>query len=65
LSAVGLGLNILVIFGLGKMLFSNAHGDGWIGAMLVLGLAAAGLLAGTVSVLLRLSRRYAKQGSNV
>lgn len=65
LSAVGLGLNVLLIFGLGKLLFEGAHGDDWIGAMLLLGLAAAGLLAGTVSVLLRLSRRYAVQGSQI
>lgn len=65
LSAVGLGLNVLLIFGLGKLLFQDTHGDDWIGAMLLLGLAAAGLLAGTVSVLLRLSRRDAGQGSRV
>ena len=61
LSAVGLGLNVLLIFGLGKILFQDARGDNWVGAMLLLGLVAAGLLAGTVSVLLRLSRRYAGQ----
>jgi uncharacterized membrane protein len=65
LSAVGLGLNVLLIFGLGKLLFQDTRGDAWVGAMLILGLAAAGLLAGTVSVLLRLSRRYAGQGSTV
>jgi hypothetical protein len=47
------------------VLFNDTHGDGWIGAMLMVGLAAAGLLAGTVSVLLRLSRRYAVQGRSV
>lgn len=66
LSAVGLGLNVLLIFGLGNLLFRDVRGDSWMGAMLLLGLAAAGLLAGTVSVLLRLSRRYAAQeGSRV
>ena len=65
LSAVCLGLNVLLIFGLGKALFHNARGDDWVGAMLLLGLVAAGLLAGTVSVLLRLSRRYAAHGSTV
>ncbi|MES2947925.1 MAG: DUF2157 domain-containing protein [Pseudomonadota bacterium] len=65
LSAVGLGLNVLLIFGLGKVLFHDTRGDNWFGAMLLLGLAAAGLLAGTVSVLLRLSRRYAPQGGTV
>ncbi len=56
LSAVGLGLNVLLVVGLGRVLFHNAHGDQWIGSMLLLGLVAAGLLATTVSVLLRLSR---------
>lgn len=65
LSAVGLGLNVLLIFGLGKLLFRDTHGDNWIGAMLLLGLAAAGLLAGTMSVLLRLSRRDVAQGGSV
>lgn len=65
LSAVGLGLNVLLIFGLGKVLFHDTRGDNWFGAMLLLGLAAAGLLAGTVSVLLRLSRRDAPHGGAV
>lgn len=65
LSAVGLGLNVLLIFGLGNLLFQDTRGDGWFGAMLLLGLVAAGLLAGTVSLLLRLSRRYAVQAGPV
>lgn len=65
LSAVGLGLNVLLIFGLAKVLFHDTIGNYWIGAMLLLGLAAAGLLAGTVSVLQRLSRRDAAQGGSV
>ncbi len=65
LSAVGLGLNVLLIFGLGKVLFHDTRGDYWIGAMLLLGLSAAGLLAGTVSTLMRLSRRDAAQGGSV
>lgn len=62
LSAVCLGLNVLLIFGLGKALFHGSRGDDWIGALLILGLAAAGLLAATVRLLLGLSRRYAAQG---
>ena len=62
LSAVGLALNVLLIFGLGNVLFHDARSDYWLGSMLLLGLAAAGLLAGTVSVLLRLSRRFAVHG---
>jgi uncharacterized membrane protein len=34
LSAVCLGLNVLLIFGLGKALFSGARGEDWIGARL-------------------------------
>ncbi|MDP2368919.1 DUF2157 domain-containing protein [Rhodoferax sp.] len=63
LSAVSLGLNTLLIFGLGRALFHDSRGDNWLGAMLLLGLVAAALLAGTVSVLLRLSRRYATPGA--
>lgn len=65
LSAVGLALNVLLTFGLGKLLFQDSRGDHWIAPMLLLGLAAAGLLAGTVGVLLRLSRRDAAQGGGV
>ena len=65
LSAVGLGLNVLLIFGAGKVLLQDSPGDNWLGAMLLLGLSAAGLLAGTVSVLLRLSRRYTEHGDLV
>ncbi len=65
LSAVGLALNVLLIFGLGNVLFHDTRSDYWLGSMLLLGLAAAGLLAGTVSMLLRLSRRYGVQGGGV
>jgi hypothetical protein len=58
LSAVALGLDVLLIGGLAYALFDNLHHDGWILALLVTGLAAAGLVAATVSVLLRLSRRH-------
>jgi uncharacterized membrane protein len=65
LSALSLGLNVLLIFGLARLLFHNNHGNDWIGTMLFLGLAAAGLLAGTVSLLLRLSRRHTSSGATV
>ena len=58
LSAIALGLDTLLVFGLANLLFRSAsHSDGWILALLVVGLAAAGLVAATVSLLLRLSRR--------
>ncbi len=63
LSAVGLGLNVLLICGLARWLFSS-NSNNWIGALLFLGLAAAGLLAATVSVLLRLSRQHAGKGAS-
>jgi uncharacterized membrane protein len=55
LSAVALGLNTLLVAGLGRLLLENAHGDP-IGRLFLLGAAAAGLLAGTVSGVLRLAR---------
>jgi uncharacterized membrane protein len=58
LSAVALGLDVLLIGGLAYALFDNLHNDGWFLALLVTGLAAAGLVAATVSALLRLSRRH-------
>jgi len=58
LSAVALGLDVLLIGGLAYLLLRNLHNDGWFAALLVTGLAAAGLVAATVSILLRLSRRH-------
>ncbi len=58
LSAVALGLNVLLVAGLARWLFEGVRGDA-IGAFLMLGLAAAGLLAATVSGVLKLARRHA------
>lgn len=58
LSVAALGLNVLLVFGLGHALFSGGGSD-WLGAMFMLGISAAGLLAGSVSVILRCSRRHA------
>jgi uncharacterized membrane protein len=57
LSAVALGLDALLIGGLAYLLFHNSHGDG-IASLLFIGLVAAGLVAGSVSIVLRLSRRH-------
>jgi uncharacterized membrane protein len=57
LSAVMLGLNTLLVAGLARWLFDDLRGDP-IGPMLLIGLVAAGLLAASVSFILRLSRRY-------
>lgn len=62
LSAVALGWNTLVVAGLARWLFDQTHHADPIGPLLVLGLAAAGLLAGTVSGVMRLSRRYGSAG---
>lgn len=57
LSAVLLCLDTLLVAGLARALFSN--GGEAIGALLLLGLIAAGLLAASVQFVLRLSRRHA------
>jgi uncharacterized membrane protein len=57
LSAVALGLITLLVPGLARVLFDRPHANE-IGTLLLIGLAAAGLLAASVSVLLRLARRY-------
>jgi len=58
LSAVALCLDTLLVGGLVYLLFNRASRHGELGALLLVGLAAAGLLAGTVSLLLRLARRH-------
>lgn len=60
LSAVALALDSLLVAGLARLLFEGLDSDA-IGALLMLGLAAAGLLAGSVSLILKLSRRYAAE----
>jgi len=63
LSAAALGLNSLLVAGLGRLLFENSgHGDP-IGRLFLLGLVAAGLLAASVSVVLRLARARAVAGA--
>lgn len=62
LSATALGLNTLIVAGLGRLLLENAHVDP-IGRLFLLGALAAGLLAATVSGVLRLSRAHALEGA--
>jgi uncharacterized membrane protein len=62
LSAGALGLNTLLVTGLGKMLLQGVHGQDPILQLLVLGLAAAGLLAATVMWILWLSSGRAQAG---
>lgn len=61
LSAVALGLDTLVVAGLVRLLFDSGGGDP-IGRLLLIGLFAAGLLALSVSVILKLARRPAPAG---
>jgi len=62
LSAVALGLNVLVTTGLARWLFDTHRGDG-VGRLLLIGCMAATLLAGSVHLILRLSRRHETTGS--
>ncbi|MFT7776671.1 DUF2157 domain-containing protein [Roseateles sp.] len=57
LSAVALGLNVVLVGGLARLLFNGPSGGAPFGRFLLLGLAAAGLLAATVGGVLRLARR--------
>jgi uncharacterized membrane protein len=56
LSAVALGLDTLLTAGLTHLLFEGRHGD-TIGSLLLIGAVAAGLLAASVSLILKLVRR--------
>ena len=62
LSATALGLNALVLCGLGRLLF-EAGGPDPIGGLLLVALASAGVLAATVQGILRLSRHYAQEAA--
>ncbi|WP_428421506.1 DUF2157 domain-containing protein [Methylibium sp.] len=62
LSAVALGLNALLVAGLARLLFDHHRGGDPIGPLLLLGLVAAGLLAATVTGVLRLARDPARPG---
>lgn len=57
LSAVALGLDVLLVCGSIRLLMDNGHGD-WIGRLMLIGLLAAGLLAVSVSLILRCARRH-------
>ena len=59
LSAVALGLNTLLVAGLARLLFEGHRGGEPVGPLLLTGLAAAGLLAFSVSAVLKLARRHA------
>ena len=58
LSALALGLNVLLVSGLGRLLLQGVSGDALLSWLLV-GLVAAGLLAVTVQWVLRVAHRHA------
>lgn len=55
-SAAALGIDTLLVCGLARWLFEGHRGGDEIGTLFIIGLVAAGLLAGTVNVVLRLAR---------
>lgn len=55
LSCTALSLNVWLLAGLARWMFEGRGGD-WLGLLFVFGLVAAGLLAGTVSLLMRRHR---------
>jgi len=61
LSAVTLGINALLVGGLIRLLFEGKRSD-IIGSLFLVGLVAAGLLAVSVSLIMRLARREAARG---
>ena len=62
LSAVALGLVTLATAGFGRLLFDRGGGGDPIGRLFLLGAGAAALLAGAVSVVLRLARANTSLG---
>jgi uncharacterized membrane protein len=61
LSAVALGLDTLLVAGLARLVFESGGGD-TVGRLVLVGVCAAGLLAFSVSLILRLARRPLAQG---
>lgn len=57
LSGFALGLNVCLVSGLGRLLLDGARGDMLL-AWLLMGLMAAGLLGGTVKVVMQLARQH-------
>lgn len=55
-SVLALSLNTLLVVGMGNVMFKNGTWDDWTASFLMLGLLAAGLLAGSVSIILSLQR---------
>ncbi len=65
ISAAALGINTLLVVGLARWLFDSGGSGDWIGHFLLMGLFAAGLLAATVSAILKLARYHSTAGASV
>ncbi len=63
LSAVGLSLNILIVAGLARVMLKGQQSD-LTNVLSILGFTAAGLLAVTVHMILRLSHRRQREGAS-
>lgn len=61
-SALALGLDTLLVAGLGRLLLEGQRGGDPIGRLFLLGLVAAGLLAASVKAVLHLARRHEGEG---
>lgn len=64
ISAVALGVNVLLSVGVARWLFDSSGSGHWAGKLMLMGLIAAGLLAGTVSGILQLARHHAASGES-
>lgn len=58
LSAIGLALNVMIVGGLARLLLSGSHGDA-VGQTMLIGMIAAGMLAGTVKIVMGVSHKHA------
>ena len=58
LSAVALGINTLLVAGFARLILTHQNGGNGVGSLLMIGLLAAGLLAFSVSAVLRLARLH-------
>ena len=65
ISAVVLGVNALLAGGVARWLFDSGGDGDWVGKLMLMGLIAAGLLASTVSGILKWARRHAAAGEHV
>lgn len=65
LSALALGINVLFVCGMGRLLLDYNHTGiyGWLLPLALLGVLAAGALAGTVRLLMALARRGDREGA--